>query len=341
MTSESTYNTINIDNTTGVIDSTDSPNSNSSQCNPTSEFMQALPWVRITFGILMVLENSVSLWALGHVHRMPHSVHCFIRSIAVAELLMGVWCCYRYGAEIKIGSEYVSFECRLRYIGTTYLNFATIFSICGLCLDRCLALLTPFRYAELVTKARVRMSLSVVWGSPLVVVLLAYVHTGGNCSDCNFAAIASQRTFVVLTVLRCLLIAVIVASQIVLFRAAHCHILKIFPSVLSARNSTRFMRMNARAAVTTAAVVFPFLVLYVPILVVQGILAAVADSRDYIQMLTTMWLFASAHGLFTPLIFCWRFKEVRNNIVRFCRLSVPPPEIDVYHLRNNYSSCTN
>ena len=79
--------------TTTVPDTntTVSPLVNDTECSPNSTFMLALPWIRITIGLLMVLENSLSLLALWHVKRMQTAIHRFISSLAVAELLMGVW----------------------------------------------------------------------------------------------------------------------------------------------------------------------------------------------------------------------------------------------------------
>jgi hypothetical protein len=36
-------------------------------CSGLNTFMPALPWIRITFGLLMILENSISLVALFKV----------------------------------------------------------------------------------------------------------------------------------------------------------------------------------------------------------------------------------------------------------------------------------
>ncbi|PVD28609.1 hypothetical protein C0Q70_11202 [Pomacea canaliculata] len=174
-------------------------------CRKNEAFMQALPWVRITFGVLMVLENTLSLWALWHVRRLQRALQRFMSSLSVGELLTGIWCCYGYGAEVITGSAEVTFECRMRFIGMTYLNFASILSIAAMCLDRALALQCPLRYVELVTPPRVRLVLAVVWLLPLAVVLAAYVDVEGSSLDCDFVHIASPRTYVVLTVVALLL----------------------------------------------------------------------------------------------------------------------------------------
>ena len=82
---------------------------------------------------------------------MQASVHKFITSLAVADLLMGFWCFYRYGADVSLGEGGIDGECRLRFVGITYLNFVALMSVAALCLDRCLAVYLPFRYAELVS----------------------------------------------------------------------------------------------------------------------------------------------------------------------------------------------
>lgn len=342
-----TSNTTWLSPVTSSTPSTSLNASNSSgMCDPDNAFMAALPWVRITFGLLMVLENSLSLWALWHVHKMQHAVHRYITSLAVAELLMGVWCCYRYSAEILMGWHHSSLECRLRFVGITYLNFAAILSVAALCVDRCLALHVPFRYSQLVTKSRVRLQLALVWVLPVLVVVTAYVDTGSACHTCTFVNIASQRTYVVLTVMRCVLIALIIVSELLLFRAARCQIVKIYPNVLSTRSSAAFLRMNAKAAGTTSAVVLPFLLLYTPVVVTQARLAATGGSMDecWNQLLAATWLFASAHGLFTPLVFCWRFREVRANLTRLlcrCTISEERQEVNVYHVGSRDSAPTN
>ncbi|KAL8579590.1 hypothetical protein ACOMHN_025543 [Nucella lapillus] len=319
-----------------------------SPCNPTISFVVALPWVRITFGLLMVLENALSLLALWFVKRMLTAVHRFITSLAVAELLTGVWCCYRFGAEILVDSDSLALECRLRYMGITYLNFVAIMSVSALCLDRCIALHRPFRYVELVTKTRIRIALGGIWLVPVLFVMTAYLGPlQGPANDCSFVHLATQRTYLVLTVLRCLLIAIIIVSELLIFRSARCQIIKIYPNVFSSRNSNRFLKMNAKAAFTTLAVVVPFLLLYFPVLLVQGKLAVrpyIADSCQG-QLLSFVWLFASAHGLFTPFIFCWRFTEVRKNLVRLLccvRTSRSPGRpAGVFHVRTtNDSNCT-
>ena len=350
-TNATTANATAISTTTTTTTTTTVPHTNTTvmplvndtECSPNSTFMLALPWVRITIGLLMVMENSLSLLALWRVKRMQTAVHRFISSLAVAELLMGVWCCYRYSAEILMGSDHVTFECRLRFVGMTYLNFAAILSVCSLCLDRCIALHFPFRYVELVTKTRIRVVLGAIWCLPLAFVLTAYVETDASCEACSFVHIASQRTYIVLTVLRCVLITLIIVSELLIFRSARCQIIKIYPSVFSSRNSNRFLRMNAKAAITTLAVVVPFLLLYFPVLLVQGNLAVRPEMADSCQsqLLAFVWLFASAHGLFTPIIFCWRFTEVRQNLFRLlCCWTEPPAPAGVFQLRTNDSALT-
>ncbi|XP_076466534.1 adenosine receptor A2b-like isoform X2 [Babylonia areolata] len=348
-TNNSTTTTTTVD----IISSMNSTLSNStwgegevedSSCSPSGPFLLALPWVRITFGLLMVGENLLSLLALWHVKRMQTAVHRFITSLAVAELLMGVWCCYRYSAEILMASDSLTLECHLRFVGMTYLNFVAILSVVALCLDRCLALHLPFRYVELVTGRRVRVVLGVIWTLPLLFVLTAYV--GGDQeaarAECSFIRVATRRTYLVLTVLRCLLIALIIVAELLIFRSARCQIVKIYPNVFSSRNSNRFLKMNAKAAFTTLAVVVPFLLLYFPVLLVQGNLAVSPHMADPCQgqLLAFVWLFASAHGLFTPLIFCWRFSEVRQNLVRLlcCARTSQPRPAGVFHLRTTNDS---
>ncbi|KAL8614970.1 hypothetical protein ACOMHN_029713 [Nucella lapillus] len=321
------------------------PETNSLRCSSETSFMTTLPWIRIIFGLLMVLENCVSLVALWRVKRMQHAMHSFISSLAVAELLTGVWCCYRFGAEILVGVNEVTLECRLRFVGITYLNFAAFLSVSALCLDSCVALYEPFHYGELVSKRRVKAVLAAVWILPVMVVMTAYVHTtDSGQKECVFVNIASQRTYIVLTVLRCCLIAFIIVSELLIFRSARCQIVKIYPSVFSSRNSNRLLRMNAKAAVNILAVLVPFLLLYLPVLLVQGNLAVrphLADSCQS-QLLAFVWLCASAHGLFTPIVFCWRFTEVRENLLRTlkCWWTRPSRSSVVFHLRTDNSGST-
>lgn len=140
--------------------------------------------VALTILILITIAgNVVVCLAVGLNRRLRSLTNCFIMSLAVTDLLLGLL--------VLPFSAFYQLSCRWNF-GKVFCNIytsldvmlctASILNLFMISLDRYCAITDPLRYPVLITPVRVGVSLVVIWGVSIILSFLS-IHLGWNSRD--------------------------------------------------------------------------------------------------------------------------------------------------------------
>ncbi|XP_036403596.1 histamine H2 receptor-like [Megalops cyprinoides] len=133
--------------------------------------------------MLTVLGNVVVCLAVGASRKLRCVTNCFIVSLAVTDLLLGLLV-LPLSAVLQLTGEWP--------LGATFCNIyisldvmlctASILNLFAISVDRYFAVTAPLRYPALVTSGRVAMAMVLIWVVSLMVSFLP-IHLGWNTPD--------------------------------------------------------------------------------------------------------------------------------------------------------------
>ena len=174
--------------------------------------------------------------------------------------------------------------------------------------DQCTATLKPMHYQQIVTVKRTNIALASVWLFGIIILLLGTVLSTENrdtihevyASSCF--QIKRQFTFVFNSSLCVLTFPVFMVIYIVIY---------INIQKLRARDSLRGRKISTRkAAITTALLIFPFILVYVPC----AVYILVVSMFDWTtgQFQSIFMVLVALHTNSDPIICALRFQELKT-----------------------------
>lgn len=148
----------------------------------TAMISTALKWVvLVVFIILTIVGNVLVCLAVGTSRRLHRIANCFIVSLAVTDLLLGLLV-LPFSATLELRDGHWPLGgalCNIYISMDVMLCTASILTLLAISVDRYLAISGPLRYPRRVTPRRVAAAIAAIWMSSLAVSFVP-IHLGWN-----------------------------------------------------------------------------------------------------------------------------------------------------------------
>lgn len=147
----------------------------------------ALRWlVLVSFIILTIGGNVLVCLAVGLSRRLRRVTNCFVVSLAVTDLLLGLLVMpFSATLELRSGKWPLGGTlCNIYVSLDVMLCTASIMTLLAISVDRYLAISAPLCYSRRVTPIRVALVITTIWTMSLTVSFVP-IHLGWNTADFN------------------------------------------------------------------------------------------------------------------------------------------------------------
>ena len=252
----------------------------------------------IVFSIIATLENLLVLITLWRSSNLQSPSNTLLYGLALPDLLNGLICePFVIAWQLTVYNNKVT--CILPIIKTTLFALITevaLFTVTAISTDRYLAMHFHLRYAEVVTKKRVKLAL-------LCFFLISGLHAVTLIF--GFVTFFHQLMAVIGTI--CLLavsFSWIKIYQVMQHHQAHIQVHMIAPG--HQFNMARFRK----TVKNTLIILFIFVSCYLPYFTAGIIFAFKVYSATYMLILITHSVILSNSSL-NPLLYCWRYGDIR------------------------------
>ncbi|XP_068572687.1 histamine H2 receptor-like [Cebidichthys violaceus] len=145
----------------------------------------ALRWlVLVSFIILTIVGNVLVCLAVGLSRRLWRITNCFVVSLAVTDLLLGLLVLpFSATVELRSGNWPLGGAlCNIYISLDVMLCASSILTLMAISVDRYLAISAPLSYSRRVTPLRVTLAMIAIWALSLAVSFVP-IHLGWNTAD--------------------------------------------------------------------------------------------------------------------------------------------------------------
>lgn len=145
----------------------------------------ALRWlVLVCFIVLTIAGNVLVCLAVGLSRRLRRTANCFVVSLAVTDLLLGLLVLpFSATLELRSGKWPLGgILCNIYVSLDVMLCTASIMTLLAISVDRYLAISAPLCYSRRVTSRRVGLAIATIWTMSLALSFVP-IHMGWNTAD--------------------------------------------------------------------------------------------------------------------------------------------------------------
>ena len=253
----------------------------------------------IVFSIIGSLENLLVLVTLWRSSNLQSPSNTLLYGLALSDLFKGLIC-----GPIVIAWQVVLYNnqltsCMLPTIKAamfTLIIEVALFTMTAINIDRYLAIHFHLRYAEVVTKKRVKIAL-------LCFLLISGLHS--ITLAFHFVAFSHQVMAVIATI--CLL--AVSFSWIKIYQVMRHHQVHIQDHMIAPGHQFNIARFR-KTVTNTIIILFIFFSCYLPYFIVAVVFAFNIYSPTYTFVLITHSLILFNSSL-NPLLYCWRYRDIR------------------------------
>ena len=145
------------------------------------------PWVGWTALILMLLStiliivgNTIVLIVFHYTHSLKNTTSVFIKSLACADLGVGINCLFSVHSWFANGWPYGLVLCKIVGYLMAMTVGVSILSLAGVSIDRYIAIIKPLQYQTILTKRRARIYVLTIWLLSAMLFLPSLFGWGNN-----------------------------------------------------------------------------------------------------------------------------------------------------------------
>ena len=277
-----------------------------------SAFMLACCCIfNLVFSVVAVLGNLLVIHALWKSSSIPATVKKLFLSLALSDFAVGMLPQLMWGIIIAVmlsktsngDSNFASF-CPVIVTACYFFTFSlcsvSFFTIAVIAVDRLLAISLHLRYHELVTSKRINMVLIMLWLTSGVTASISILFPVANKIIATFQVILLLLTTV---------------AYIRIYKVVRYHRIQIQSQLQLQNFEVEDLRRQKKSAWNALIVYVTFLFCYLPFFVSVLIVLIYGEKMSPLIANYAMLLVIFLNSSLNPLVYCWRYREIRN-IVR-------------------------
>ena len=267
--------------------------------------------LNLVFSFVAVLGNFLVIHALWKASLIPPTIKTLFLSLAISDLAVGILSQPMFGVIIAVmlrrlsnGQHNFALFCptvlTVCYYFMFGLSFASFLNVIIITLDRLLAVRLHLRYQELVTLKR------------LIIVLVAlWITSAIGTSIFIFDPQGSRLTGAVIDFLGIILTTVV---YIYIYKVVRFHRNQIRCQFqVQNRQGLEITRQN-KSAYNALIVYVVFVACYLPLFTAFILLTVENFRSSFLVYDHVSIFFAFLNSSLNPLLYCWRYREIRVNV---------------------------
>uniref|UniRef100_A0A3P9PRG0 Adenosine receptor A2 n=1 Tax=Poecilia reticulata TaxID=8081 RepID=A0A3P9PRG0_POERE len=294
--------------------------------------------LELLIAVFSVLGNVLVCWAVFLNSNLQNITNCFVVSLAVADIAVGVLA-IPFAIVISTGFCSYFYGCLFIACFVLVLTQNSIFSLLAIAIDRYVAIKLPLRYNSLVTSQRARGTIAFCWALSIIIGLTPMMgwhklsnSTETNNSDnetcrpgqmkCLFEAVVNMEYMVYFNFFACVLIPLLLmlAIYLCIFMAARHQLKLIELEAFRGEKSRSTLQKEIQAAKSLAIIVGLFAICWLPLHIINCFTLFCPEcQRPPIWIMYLAIILSHANSVINPFIYAYRIQEFRRTFRKIIR----------------------